>query len=142
MASLADIRAGLVANLEAALTGMQINAYTLSNPSPPCVEIDLSSEGMTFDHASNRGVVELPMIVRVVLADGSDYGAQVSLDSFIDGASGSDVKAAIESDPTLGGVAHTLQVTEVVPRRWKSDTTGGLLVGAEWQVMVYASGTS
>lgn len=142
MASLADIRAGLVTNLEAYLSGVQVNAYTLSNPTPPCFEIDLASDGVDFDESFRRGGDIVQMLVRCVLVDSSDYGSQVALDTYIDGAAGTDVKTALESDPTLGGAAQALQVTGVQPRRWKSDTTGGLLVGAEWAVTVYAAGTS
>lgn len=142
MASLADIRAGLVANLQAYLTGVQVNAYTLGNPTPPCFEIDLDPEGVAFDGSFLRGHHDIQMIVRVVLTDSSDYGSQVTLDTYIDGAAGTDVKTAIESDPQLGGAAQALQVTGVQPRRWKSDTTGGMLVGAEWSVHVIAAGAS
>jgi hypothetical protein len=34
----ADIRAGLAVNL-AVISGIQVSAYALANPTPPCVEI-------------------------------------------------------------------------------------------------------
>jgi hypothetical protein len=142
MAALADIRAGLAANLRAAISGVQVNEYTLSNPTPPCFEIDLAAEGLSFDAASNRGIVTMTMIVRLVLTVGSDYGSQRMLDNYIDGSADTDVKAAVETDMTLGGAAHTLRVAGVQLRRWKSDTSGSLLYGAEWTVVVYAAGTS
>ena len=141
MASIADIRAGLKANLVAA-GFTNVNLYTLSNPTPPCMEIDLAPDGVDFDGAMRRGHDTITMLVRAVLADSSDYGAQVTLDTYIDGAAGTDVKTALERDLTLAGAAQALQVTAAQPRRWKSDTTGGLLVGVEWTVVVYAAGAS
>lgn len=139
MASLADIRAGLKANLVA--SGFtNVNLYTTSNPTPPCFEIDLDGEGVGYDQSFNRGFHELTLIVRAVLTESE--GSQVTLDTYVDGAASTDVKAALETDATLGGAASASHVTQVVPRRWKSDTTGGLLIGAEWTVYVLATGTS
>lgn len=141
MASLADIRSGLQANLVAA-GFTNVNLYTLSNPTPPCFEIDIAPDGMDFDTSFNRGGDQVTMVVRCVLADSSDYGSQVTLDTYIDGAAGTDIKTALQAEPTLGGAAQTIHVTGVQPRRWKSDTTSGLLFGAEWTVLVYATGAS
>lgn len=141
MASLADIRSGIRANLVAAGFN-DVNLYTTSNPAPTCFEIDLANEGVNFDQAFNRGLVELALVVRAVIADTVDVEAQVKLDTYIDGAASTDVKAAIESDRTLGGAAQNSQVTQVIPRRYKSETTGGLLYCAEWTVRVMATGTS
>lgn len=139
MASLADIRAGLKANLIAA-GFTDVNLYTTSDPTPPVIEIDIATEGVSYDESFNRGGDIVNMVVRAVFAESED--AQVRLDTYIDGAAGTDVKTALERDLTLAGAAQALQVTAAAPRRWKSDTTGGLLVGAEWSVLVYAAGAS
>lgn len=139
MASLADIRAGLKANLTAA-GFTNVNLYTVSNPVAPCFEIDIAPDGVNFDEALKRGGDIVQMLVRAVLAEGE--GQDIVLDTYIDGAAGTDVKTALETDPQLGGAAQAIQVTGVQPRRWKSDTSGGLLIGAEWSVTVYAAGSS
>lgn len=139
MASLADIRAGLKANLAAA-GFTNVNLYTVSNPTTPCFEIDVDPGGVSFDQAMVRGYHQIDMVVRAVFSESE--GANIVLDTYMDGAAGTDVKAALESDLTLGGSADAIQVTGMVPRRWKSDTTGGLLVGCEWAVSVYATGAS
>lgn len=139
MASLADIRAGLKANLVAA-GFTNVNLYTVSDPTPPCLELDLAPDGVDYDNAMKRGLDNVTMIVRAVFAE--QEGAQVTLDTYIDGAAATDIKSALEADRTLGGAADNLRVTGVQIRRWKSDTTGGLLTGAEWTVLVYAAGTS
>lgn len=139
MASIADIRTGLKNNLTAAgLT--DINLYTTSNPTPPCFELDLDPEGVEFNLAALGSLHRITMLVRAVFAESEEANARV--DALIDGATGTDVKAAIERDQSLGGAAQAVECTGVVPRRWKSDTTGGLLIGAEWSVTVYATGTS
>lgn len=141
MASLADIRAGLKANLIAA-GFTDVNLYTTSDPHPPVIEIDVAPDGVEYDLAfrPGGGMDQVTMLVRAVFTESED--AQVQLDTYIDGAAATDVKSALERDLTLGGVAQALHVTGAQPRRWKSDTTGSLLVGAEWSVHVIAAGAS
>lgn len=141
MASLADIRTGLRANLLAA-GFLNVNAYTLPSPQVPCFEIDLDPEGAEYDMAFNRGLDTVYMIVRAVHPQGLDHATQVALDTYIDGAAGTDVKTALEADPSLGGAAQAIHVTGVMPRRYKSDTTGDLLMCLEWRVTVYCTGSS
>jgi hypothetical protein len=140
LSSLADIRAGLKANMVAAGITTQVNLYTTSSPNPPCFELDVATTGVTYDLAMHRGLDQVDMIVRLVHPE-SESAAQ-TVDSFIDGAASTDVRAAIETDLTLGGAASACHVTGVQPRRWKSETGGGVLIGAEWTVTVYPIGTS
>lgn len=141
MASLADIRAGLRANLLAAGYD-DVNLYVQPSPALPCIEIDLDPEGAEFDLAMKRGLVMVPMIVRAVHAQGLDHSTQVTLDAYLDGAVATDIKTALETDRTLAGAAQDLRVTKAAPRRYKSETTGDLLICMEWFVTVYATGTS
>lgn len=141
MASLADIRAGLRANLIAAGYD-DVNLYVQPSPALPCIEIDLDPEGMDYDLAFKRGLDMVRMIVRAVHPQGLDLATQVTLDAYIDGATATDVKTAIETDPTLGGAASSIRVTSVQPRRYKSELTGDLLMCMEWAVTVWATGTS
>lgn len=140
MASLADIRAGLRANLLAANVTDDVYLYVEPSPVLPCFEIDLDADGMDYDLSANRGFHLLRMIVRAVHPHNPE--TQITLDTYIDGAASTDVKAAIESDRTLGGAASNLQVTRVAPRRYKSESTGDILTCLEWAVTVYATGTS
>jgi hypothetical protein len=135
MASVADIRAGLAGNLTTA-GFTNVNAYTLANPNPPQFELDLA--GGEYDLAFNRGVDLVTMTVRLILGDASDRGAQEARDTYLEAGAATDVKAALESDRTLGGAAHTLHVTGWSPRRWRSETTGNLQIGVEWTVVVHA----
>lgn len=141
MASLADIRTGLRANLVAAGYA-DVNLYVQTSPALPCFEIDLDPEGVDYDLAMKRGLHRLPMVVRAVHAQGLDLSTQTTLDGYIDGALATDVKTALETDRTLAGAAQDLRVTKVTPRRYKSETTGDLLVCLEWSVDVWATGTS
>ena len=142
MASLADIRAGLKTNLVAAFPTTDVHLYTLGNASPPCFEIDLAADGVDFDLAMNGGLHWIPMVVRILVSDTSDVASQITVDTYMDGAASTDVKRALEADKSLGGAAQAIQVTGVVPRRWKSETTGGQLVGLEWNVSVLSTGVS
>lgn len=140
MSSLADIRAGLQANLVAGGVTTQINLYTTSSPNPPCFELDVAPTGVTYDLAMARGLDQVDMLVRLVYPESESAAATV--DAYIDGASSTDVRVALERDLTLGGAASALHVTGVQPRRWKSETGGGVLIGCEWAVTVYPTGTS
>ena len=122
MASLADIRAGLKANLVAA-GFTDVNLYTLSNPTAPCFEIDLDAEGVDYDLAFNRGWDQINMVVRVLLVESES--SSINLDTYIDGAAGTDVKTALETDGTLGGAADAIQVTGATPAAGRTKRPAG-----------------
>jgi hypothetical protein len=131
VADLADIRAGLAANLEA-LPGVQVSAYALSNPTPPCVEI-VPSE-IQYDRALQRGHDEIVVTVRVFVGLASDIGAQKRLDEHLAASGASSVKAAIEADATLAGAVDDARVRSATGYRvYGAD---GRLLGAEWEVEI------
>ena len=133
MTLLADIRAGLAANL-AALSDVQVSAYALSNPTPPCVEI-VPAE-IVYDKALRRGLDSYVVTVRVFVGMASDVGAQKRLDLILASSGSGSVKAAIESDPTLGGKCDDLRVRSASGYRVYG--AEGRLLGAEWDVEVMA----
>lgn len=130
MATLAEIRAGLAANL-GSITGLQVSAYVLSNPTPPCVEI-VPAE-VQYDQALARGMDTVTMTVRVFVGQASDKGAQQRLDLYLAPDGSGSVKAAIESDPTLVRTVADLHVTSATGYRVYGDTA---LLGCEWTVEV------
>lgn len=129
MATLKDIRAGLAANLEA-IQGLQVSAYALSNPTAPCVEIVPAD--IEYDGAFGRGHDSWTVTVRVFVGMASDVGAQKRLDLHLASSGADSVKAAVESDATLGGAVDDCRVTTATGYRVYG--AEGRLLGAEWTV--------
>jgi len=66
---------------------------------------------IVYDLNAGRGADTFFFTVLLIVARADDRAAQNNLDAFLTG-SGS-IKAAIEVDRTLGGVANTCRVTEM-----------------------------
>lgn len=136
MATLAQIREGLRANL-ASISDVQVSAYLLSQPTPPCIEIAPAS--VEYDLAMQRGADRWTIVVRAATGLTTDRGAQVNLDELLAPTGARSVKTAIEADSTLGGVVDDLRVTTMRAYRAIPRESGGPLLGAEWDVTVIAS---
>lgn len=136
-ADLGAIREGLAANL-ATIPGLAESAYLLSNPTPPAAEVQPSE--IEYHQAFQNGSELWRLVVRVFVGNTSDKGAQIRLDRMLASSGDYSVKAAIEADKTLGGACDALKVTGCSGYRvFSRDGAPGVL-GAEWQVEVYATG--
>lgn len=138
MSLLGDVRAGIAANLDS-IEDVQISAYVLSNPTPPVIWVRPRPESSTYHRAMGDGLSELVMLVQAYVGTPTDVGAQKHLDRFLDLTGPDSVKAAVESDKTLGGVADDLVVQECTGYLEYQRPDGSTALGAEWQVLVYAS---
>lgn len=137
MASLADIRSGIAANL-AALDGVQVSAYLLANPTPPTCTV--YPDEVVYDRAGARGLDVWSMKVQAFVGVQSDLGAQQLLDEMLASSGTQSVKALVETDKTLGGVAHDTRVTGCSGYRIYPQDGRAAVLGAEWSVDVYATG--
>lgn len=102
-----DIREGLAANLST-IRGLHVLPFVPDNPTPPMAVV--VPVRVTYDTAFARGSDEYQFQIVLLVARASDRGAQDTLDAYLGGVS--DLKTAIESDRTLGGVVADLRVTE------------------------------
>lgn len=143
MASLSDIRAGLAAAITAAIPDAQCSGYVLANPTPPFFDIELSAEGVDYDQAMARGVDLWRMTVRGCVAVTDSLASQKTLDLWCAASGDRSVKAALEADLTLGGVASALRVTQLAGYRAIAvrGQPNNVYLGAEWTVEVYAQGS-
>lgn len=110
--TMADIRAGLVTNLERIqdVTGKpQVNAYRMSNPTLPSVQVTgyETMEPITF----HRGATSIPVIVQAFAANSTTRGGQELLDQWLFPTGSLSIWAAIMYDRTLGGKVDDLMVT-------------------------------
>jgi len=136
-ATLTTIRQGLAANLST-LTGIQVSAYMLSAPTPPTIH--LYPAQITYDLAARRGLDQWDFTVQAFVGDTADQGAQVALDAFIAPSGAQSVKAKLESDGTLGGIAGDVSAITCSGYRIYTREGGPPVLGAEWTVRVLAAG--
>jgi len=109
MPTLSDIRTGLATNL-ATIDGLRTSAFVPDEPKPPIAVI--FPDNISFDTAFNRGLDTYSFSVQVIVSKVSDRNAQSNLDGYCNPDGAQSVKAAIESDRTLGGLIQDLRVTE------------------------------
>lgn len=143
--SLAQIRAGLVANLSTLKTSyqdMQISPYILSNPTLPTIWIKPTPGAVTEYHQAMQsmgnpeGQVTWSLTVEAYVAAGTDASAQIWLDELLSTTGAHSVKAAIEADKTLGGATDDLIVRRCITYQEFQRPTGDLAYGAGWVVEV------
>lgn len=146
MGILTDIRAGLAANL-AAISDLQLapggQGYMLSAPTGPSAHIYPGGGAgpIEYDQAMQRGLDLIPFTVQVFVPLTSDIGAQANLDAYIEPTGTRSVKAALESDVTLGGAADTMRVVACTGYQQFVFEGRPPLLGAEWHVHIYATGS-
>jgi hypothetical protein len=107
--TLTAIRQGIAANLST-ISGLRTSWFVPDNPSPPIAIV--VPDRVDYDVSFARG--SDTFYVNVLLIGGriNERSAQTSLDAFLDSTGSSSAKAAIESDKTLGGAAHSVRVTD------------------------------
>lgn len=135
---LASIRAGLLANLDS-IPDAKASAYEKAAPSAPTIEV-LARYEIEYDVSNDADAIT--MFVRVLVRDSGDGEAtQRQLDKYAARSGVYSVKAAIESDRTLGGVVDDARVTGVSEVQPYSVATvpNANVFGATWTVEITAS---
>jgi hypothetical protein len=139
---LSAIRNGLAANLApiaVADTTVTVSAYVISDPKPPVIWIRPTADTLISYHAAMQNGVERWLLTIEAFAGAlADLAAQQRLDAFVSSAGSVSVKAAAESDRTLGGACQTLQVLECHNYAEYSRPDGGTLLSAIWDVEILA----
>lgn len=108
MSSLADIRDGL-ADAMGTISGLRTSATVPDYPRPPIAIV--MPDRIVYDLNANRGADTYFFTIMLLVGRADDRAAQNNLDGYIVGTGS--IKAAVESDRTLGGVANTCRVTEM-----------------------------
>jgi len=134
MATISDLRNGLAANLQT-ITGLRVYATLPDVVNPSTAMISL--EKVAYNRQMRAGMTEYGFKVIVVVGRVSERIAQNSLDVFVAPGNGS-IKAAIESDKTLGGMAFDVFVPEL--SAYGAVSINGIdYLSAEFSVQVFAS---
>jgi hypothetical protein len=136
MATIANIRTALAAAMT--MDGLSTEAYVRDVADVPVAMVG-GPDPIEYDKTFGRGHDDYTFPIMIFASRVSDEEAQETLDAYIDPYGASSLKAAIESDSTLGGVVHDLRVTgtqEYGPQ----DINGILYLGAVLIVQVMAPG--
>lgn len=129
-----DIQNGL-AEAIATVPGLRVADHLPEQINPPIAVIQIQS--VTYHRAMGGGLSEWSYVVSVVAGRMGDRTAQRTLDSWMSYDGAYSVRAAIEADPTLGGVCSTLKVQDMIAVRPVSLGDAAYL-SCEFNVFVHA----
>ena len=104
--SITTIRDGIATNL-ATISGLRVSADVPDNPNPPQAIVQLQS--VDYDGAFQGGLTTYSFLVTVLVGRAAERSAQTKLNAYASTGAGG-IKAAIESDKTLGGSAYDVTV--------------------------------
>jgi hypothetical protein len=106
-ATVSQVAAGLQARL-ATITGLRTFSYQPEQENPPFGYPQINR--IDYHRAFSGGDVVMDWTVYVVVGRWLDRTAHAALDDYLSYSGTKSVRAAIEADPTLGGVCSTLIV--------------------------------
>jgi hypothetical protein len=129
------IREALAATLSTVI-GIQVSPWMLGNPLPPTAHIFPGP--VDYHQAMQNGHSNWELTVQVLVPNVSDIGSQQQMDGFLATDGALSVKAALESERTLGGAVDTLQVVSTTGYKVFDLPSGSEALGADWTVRVFA----
>ena len=115
-----EVRNGLKANLEV-INGMRTYEVIPTVPVAPAAIV--GQLDFTFDINNARGLDQANLDIFVIVQRFSERSGQDNLDKYLAGTGAYSIKAAIESDRSLGGVCSTLRVTSAESGTYSSGDT-------------------
>ena len=135
MTTVSQIRDGLAANLLTA--GVRSSATIPDNPTPPLAYVGI--QNIQYDGAMQGGLTTYNMIVSVIVSRVDERSGQVKLDGYLNSAGSTSIKAAIESDRTLGSAVFDTRCSEVTAVNNVTLGAGDITyLVADFAVQVYA----
>lgn len=135
MATVSALRGGLATALDT-IAGLRVVENFAGSVNPPVAVVGWPT-GVEYDSTMARGADEWTFAVAVAVRTSSSRAAATNLDGYLAAEGAESVKAAIESDPTLGGVAQYAHVARLDGVTMEAADGGELLV-ASWTVEVLA----
>lgn len=108
MSKLSDLRDGLASRM-GTISGLRTSSTVPDSPRPPIAVV--MPDRVVYDLNARRGADTFLFTIILLVGRADDRAAQDNLDKYIVGDNS--IKAAIEADRTLGGVANTCRVTEM-----------------------------
>jgi hypothetical protein len=126
------VRTGLGVALDT-IAGLRAFDYVPDSLSPPAAVVEPLE--VDYDEAMRRGLDVYRAFILVIVGRMSDRSSQDRLDAYVAGSGASSVKAALETDRTLGGACSTLQVTSARPR--EVVVSGVNMIAYRFEVSIY-----
>ena len=130
-----EIREGLKNNLKD-IDGLRVFDFMPDVITPPCAII--GQLDFTYDLNNARGLDQANVDVFVIVQRFAERNAIVNLDKYLAGSGDYSIKAAIESDQTLGGACNTLRVTSAESGTYTSGDTDFL--SYRYRVTIWGQG--
>lgn len=140
MANTVDIRNGLATNLQT-ISGLRVYPFVTGTVATPAAVIVPGDGGrgnrraIDFDQTMGRGSDQFFFTILVLVSDAAERAAFETLDAYLAGSGTLSVKAAVESDETLGGIVGWTNVQGVMDYG-RIDYGGQSYLGAEFTVEV------
>lgn len=106
-ATISEISAALRDALTA-VSGLRVQDHLVDNPSPPIAMVGIDQ--VTYHRAFAAGNAEHEYTVTVLVGRDPERVSQDRLNGYLSYDGTQSIRAAIEADPTLGGVVNTCQV--------------------------------
>jgi hypothetical protein len=136
MATIAQLRAGLETALNT-ISGLSVYSAEPGSITPPAAVVVTPSITYHTSFNSAQALKNYQFRIMVLVAEGLVAEAAHTLDTYADPVAATSVRAAIEADPTLGGVAESLIVESFRPL--SAEEVASLTYwGGEFTVTVYA----
>lgn len=129
-----EIRQGIADALRA-IPGLNAQPYVLGNLSAPCAHVLRGP--IAYDQSMQSGVHLATFMIRLYVPATTDIGSQVKLDEYVGPDGERSIMAAIEEDPTLGGIVMALHVTDVSAEADFAPERGGVFLSSEFTVNVW-----
>lgn len=122
------------------IPGIQAHAKLLASPTLPVAFV---VPGETDFHQSfgNNGHSDYNLIVELHVSALTDIGGQDQLDALLSESGDRSVKAALEANPTLGGLADNLVVQGFRDYGAFARANGDVVLGARVLVWILATGS-
>ncbi|PXY21125.1 hypothetical protein [Prauserella muralis] len=137
MASVSALRDGIGVRLKT-ISGLNVLSRPGGNVITPAARV--MPTRILYDSTMSRGADDFLFAVLLLVSLTADIEAYDDLDAYLAGSGPTSVKAAIEADGSLGGIADFARVREVTQYGWV-EVDGVQYLGAEQIVEVTASGS-
>ena len=126
------VRQGIATALEA-IVGLRCFDYVPDSLAPPAAVVEPLE--IDYDEAMQQGCEFYRAFILVIVGRMSDRSSQDRLDTYLTTTGPSSIKAAIETDRTLGGACSTLQVASTRPR--EVVVSGVNMIAYRFEVRIY-----
>ena len=126
------VRTGIGVALDT-ISGLRTFDYVPDSLAPPAAVVEPLE--IDYDEAMKQGCEFYRAFILVIVGRMSDRSSQDRLDAYLTTTGATSIKAALETDRTLGGACSTLQVASTRPR--EVVVSGVNMIAYRFEVRIY-----